>query len=433
MTSPKTVAVIGCGPSGIAAIKNFKDAGFAVTGFELASGVGGNWRFDDPTGHSSVFETTHIISSSHTSQFEDYPFPFGYPEYPSHVQLKAYFEGYAAHFHLNDAIRFNTEVLRCEPLGDPHAQPRWCVVSRERSTGLERADEFDALVVCNGHHHKPRMPSYPGEFTGQFIHSHQFKSAAPFKGQRVLVIGGGNSACDAAVECSRVAAQVDLSWRRGYWLVPKFLLGKPVDALAGGSRFLPRAVQARVFERLLLTVQGSNQAAGLPAPDHHIGQTHPTVNSELYYFARHGKVKPRVDIERFDGAQVVFKDGMTQSYDTVIACTGYHIVHPFLAKDLVDFESGPVPLYLRMLPAQIQNLYFIGLFQPLGCIWPGAELQSKLAAKHLGGHWQPPGKLSELIAKELAKPDLAQIKTERHTITVDDPAFRKRLRAQLAR
>ena len=62
----KKVAVIGAGPSGITAIKNFNDHGFEVTAFERCEGVGGNWRFIDPSGHSSVFETTHIISSKYT-------------------------------------------------------------------------------------------------------------------------------------------------------------------------------------------------------------------------------------------------------------------------------------------------------------------------------------------------------------------------------
>ena len=69
----KKVAVIGAGPSGITAIKNFIDEGFDVTAFERCNGVGGNWRFNDPSGHSSVFETTHIISSKYTSFYEDYP------------------------------------------------------------------------------------------------------------------------------------------------------------------------------------------------------------------------------------------------------------------------------------------------------------------------------------------------------------------------
>ena len=68
----KKVAVIGAGPSGITAIKNLKDKGFDVIGFERCGGVGGNWRYDDPSGHSSVFETTHIISSKYTSYYEDF-------------------------------------------------------------------------------------------------------------------------------------------------------------------------------------------------------------------------------------------------------------------------------------------------------------------------------------------------------------------------
>ncbi len=432
----KTVAVIGCGPSGIAAVKNFLDAGCEVKGFELAQGVGGNWRFNDPTGHSSVFETTHIISSKYTSQYADFPFPSHYPDYPSHVQLKDYFEAYATHFKLGPHIAFNTRVLRCEPI-DSTASTRWRVTSQARDGGGESSQEFDALVVCNGHHHKPRMPNYPGSYSGQLIHSHHFKSAQPHRGQRILVVGGGNSACDCAVETSRVAAQVDISWRRGYWLVPKFLLGQPVDKLAGSGGLMPRTVQARLFGWLLNALQGSNAAAGFAKPDHALGQTHPTINSELYYFTRHGKIKPRPDIAQFTGQdggkQVQFTDASVQSYDTIIACTGYHINHPFFDKSVIDFEHGPTPLYLKMLGQRWQSLYFVGLFQPLGCIWPGAELQSKLAAKHLMGQWQPPRPLPELIAQELAHPDLQQLNTPRHTITVDDPAFRKRLRAQLSR
>ena len=86
-----------------------------------------------------------------------------------------------------------------------------------------------------------------------------------------------------------------------------------------------------------------------------------------------------------------------------------------------------------MLPANIKNLYFIGLFQPLGCIWPGAELQSKLAARHLAGEWAPKGDIKKLIENELKNPDVEQLKTDRHTITVDDYSFRNRLKKELAR
>ena len=84
-----------------------------------------------------------------------------------------------------------------------------------------------------------------------------------------------------------------------------------------------------------------------------------------------------------------------------------------------------------MIPEKIKNLYFIGLFQPLGCIWPGAELQSKLATKHFAGLWSPKKPIDKLIAQELNNPDVSQLSTPRHTITVDDFSFRYRLKKEL--
>ena len=107
--------------------------------------------------------------------------------------------------------------------------------------------------------------------------------------------------------------------------------------------------------------------------------------------------------------------------------------HKFFDKEFLSFEEGKVPLLHKMIPANIKNLYFIGLFQPLGCIWPGAELQSKLAAKHLKGSWKPKKPLDILIKKELDNPAVNQIDTPRHTITVDDFSFRQRLKKELAR
>lgn len=422
------VCVIGAGPSGITALKNIMGQGLDVVCYDFNSDVGGNWIYNENIGHSSVFETTHIISSKTLSQYEDFTFDefeTGIPDYPSHDQLRCYFQAYAAKFNLYPRIEFNTLVQSCEL---DHSN-NWVI--KTIKGGTENTEVFSHLVVCNGHHWKPRLPQYPGNFTGKFIHSHEFKHAKSFAGQRVLVIGGGNSACDVAVETSRVSSKTMISWRRGYRIVPKFLFGKPSDIVASRFAFLPTGLKFFLSELSVKIFSGSNKNYGLPEPEHAITGTHPTINEELLYKIRHGKVFPKVDIERFDGQNVHFKDGSVEEFDTIIACTGYILEHPFFRKDFLNYSEGDVPLYLKMLHEKYENLFFVGMFQPLGCIWPAAELQSKIAARAIKGLWKRPENIAELCQREVTHPHLNQIKTPRHTITVDFHIFIKQLKKHL--
>jgi Flavin-binding monooxygenase-like len=413
------VGVIGAGPSGIAAAKNLLQAGLRdVVVFERNREVGGNWIFSPGKTHSSVFDTTHIISSKTLSQYEDYAFPEGYPDYPGHKELLAYFQGYAQRFGVDRLIRFGAEVLKAEP--EPAGG--WRVTLG--GGGVER---FDHLLVANGHHFHPRMPSYPGRFAGAFVHSHDYKTSAPLEGRRVLVLGGGNSACDIAVETARVSAFTAISMRRGYYFVPKFLFGIPSDVLHAKVVFIPRPLRVRLLRLLLWLTNGDWARYGLERPDHELLSSHPVVNSELLYFIRHGRVHPRRDVERFDGPTVRFKDGRAEDYDVVIAATGYRISFPFLDRSLVDFSTGPVPLYLRVFPPALGGLYFIGLCQPIGCVWPLADLQSKLVANHICGRYALPEDLGGRIEAENREIARSYMATPRHTIEVDYHAYRRRL------
>lgn len=424
------VAVIGAGPSGITALKNLLDQGINAIALDINQDVGGNWIYSEDSSHSSVFETTHIISSKTLSQYEDFTFDEFDPEvadYPSHDELRRYFQAYAAKFNLYPFIRFGTLVKKCEWID----QETWKITTEK--AGEVQEEIFTHLVVANGHHWKPRYPSYPGTFTGEFIHSHEYKKAAPFADKRVLVIGGGNSACDVAVETSRVSKKTAISWRRGYRIVPKFLFGKPSDTVAEKSKWIPPKIRMALNAILLRIIVGKNEEYGLRPATESFQATHPTVNDELLHKIRHGKVKPRLDIKEFDGKNVVFEDGKVEEYDSIVACTGYWLSHPFFDADFIDYSEGPVPLYLKMFHPSYQNLYFIGMFQPLGCIWPGAELQSKLMAQELIGRWKRPKNINELCEKEVKNPHYKQINTPRHTITVDYHQFVKDLKKQLPR
>lgn len=423
----RRVCVIGAGPSGITAIKNILDEGLDVKAYDLNNRVGGNWIYSENESHSSVFETTHIISSKSLSQYEDYTWDMhdpDTPDYPSHEQLANYFEAYAQRFGLLDYIEFETLVEKAELVGG-----KWHITIKQQ--GETRIEVFTDLVVCNGHHWNPRWPQYQGEFTGEYLHSHHFKKAEPFTGKRVLVIGGGNSACDVAVETSRVSEKTSISMRRGYRIIPKFFFGKPSDIVGENMTWLPVRIRSFISQLLIDVFIGNNKRYGLQEPDHRFGQTHPTINDELLYRIRHGKVHPKNDIDRFDGKIVQFADGSTEEFDSIIACTGYYITHPFFDKSFIDYSEGPVPLYLRMMHPTLDNLFFVGLFQPLGCIWPGAELQSKIIARQLAGKWDRPNNIDSLVEKEMKNPHYRQLDTPRHTITVDYHIFKRELLKQL--
>jgi len=419
------ICVIGVGPSGITAIKNLLDQGLEVTAYDYNENVGGNWIYNEGESHSSVFDTTHIISSKTLSQYEDFTFDDfekGIPDYPSHDQLLRYFQAYASKFNLYPFIEFNTLVKACRLKEDGS----WEVTVEQE--GIEKTNNFTHLVVCNGHHWNPRMPEYPGNFDGTFIHSHRYKKAAPFEDKKVLVIGGGNSACDVAVETSRVSKKTSISWRRGYTILPKFFFGKPSDVVAAGLSFLPIKLRYFLSDKLIKFMIGPNKLYGLPEKDQKLGATHPTINDELLYKLRHGKIHPKGDIERFDGKNVVFKDGTVETFDAVIACTGFILSHPFFDKDFIDYSEGEVPLYLKMFHEKYDSLYFVGMFQPLGCVWPGSELQSKIMAREIKGLWKRPKNIKALCDREISHPHLKQVKSGRHTITVDYHKFVKQLK-----
>lgn len=405
------VCVIGAGPSGITAAKNLLQVGLRnIVVYEKGDQVGGNWVFSPRLSHSSVFETTHIISSKTLSQYHDYPMPADYPDYPSHRQLLTYFQDYARHFGVTDYIRFNTSVEKVEKLADE----RWQV-----TLGDGAVEVFDYVLVANGHHWNPRWPSYPGSFSGQMLHSHDYKSAAPFRDQRVLVIGGGNSACDIAVETSRVSAFTAISMRRGYYIVPKFAFGQPADVLNAGIVRLPDWIRKPILYTVWRLQVGDYATYGLEKPQHGILQQHLTMNSELFYFIRHGKVHPRRDIERFDGRKVYFKDGRCEEYDTIIACTGFIISHPFFDKNFIDYSEGDVPLYLHVFHPQHRSLFFIGLVQPLGCIWPLADAQSRLVANYIIGRYELPADMLARIEADQRQIKRQFIRAARHTVEVE--------------
>ena len=428
MNNSAKVCVIGAGPSGITAAKNCIQNGLDVDVFEKNDKVGGNWVFNSKTGHSSVYENTHIISSKIWSEYEDFPMPTDYPDYPRHDQLQAYFEAYARHFGVMERILFNTEVTHISRTEAGQWQ-----VDYTDADGKARQAIYSHLMVANGHHWNPKYPEYPGTFNGTFMHSHDFKGVDDsWRGKRILVIGAGNSACDVAVEAARLANTVSISMRSPQWFMPKFMFGMTSDVLGSKSNWMPPRLKQWAFTGLMRLIQGDYSKFGLPKPTSLILSHHPSINSDLLDFIRHGRVKPRPAIKELNGDSVVFVDGQTEEYDMIVACTGFRITFPFFDKSFIDFEQASrVPLYRKMMHADYDNLYFIGLFQPLGCIWPLADYQAALACQEILGHYKRPADMPAAIDYEIAHPHYNFEGGSRHSTEVDYHAFRDDLKAEL--
>ncbi len=381
----QTVAVIGAGSSGLAAARQFLDHGFETHVFEREDDLGGNWNYDKPC--SRVYRSTHTISSKSGTAFPDFPMPREYLDYPHHTQILAYLRCYAEHFRLLEHIHFSTGVIHIEPVHEGNVHTRWYVT-------LDQGDKksFDRVVIANGHNWFPKWPEYPGKFSGQIMHSAEYRKPSIFTDRRVLVVGGGNSGCDIAVEAAQFADRTWHSTRRGYWYMPKYLLGRPADQvgeqlLALGLPLWFRRLAATAMHRLLV---GRPEKTGLPRPDHRLFETHPVVNTLLPYYIGQGDILLKPDIARLDGNRVHFTDQSAIEADLIVFATGYRIRFPFIDERHLNWRNGRPQLYLNIFHPNYDSLFVSGLIQPdsgqFGLVHWQMRAAARFAAAVRDGH-----------------------------------------------
>lgn len=421
----KQACIIGAGSSGITAAKTFNEAGISYDCFEKGSGIGGNWRYNNDNGLSSAYKSLHIISSKLNMQYSDYPMPESFPDYGHHSDVLQYFEDYVDHFGFRDHLTFNTEVTNVSPAGENHWRVRL-------SNGKEK--EYGAVVIANGHHWDPRLPSFPGTFNGDVTHSHFYKTPEQYQGKRVLLVGIGNSSCDIAVDISRTAESVYISTRRSAYVLPKYILGIPNDQwLKPSLDYLPFWLRRNLFRVLAFLSVGNQERYGLPRPPHKLLHEHPTLNQEFLSYVGHGRIKIKPDVQELKGESVTFVDDTTLPFDNIIYATGYNITFPFLDPALFTAQDNRVSLYRRVVDPALPNLYFLGLIQPLGAVMPLAELQAKWIAKLLSGECALPSPeaMEAVIEKDRRALEKRYVSSARHTIQVDFFSYIRELEREM--
>lgn len=371
--------VIGAGAAGLSALQKLRAAGYDVDAYEKTDRVGGHWHTD--------YDALHLITSRDMTHFEGFPMPADYPHFPRRDQVRAYLESYATANGLYDVIRFETPVASVRPIETDGAtgSAGWIVT-------LENGEvhEYDGVLVANGHLWDQKIPAVPGTFTGKQVHSGSYRNTGDIDGERVLVVGAGNSGCDLAVDAAQHRFDVDIVIRQGTFFQPKSYFGVPRQEVSWMAEFSPD--EQDLISRLLarVTIGEWHNYPGMPEPKAKtLAEGRTVVNNLLLYWLQHGRVRVVPGISRFEGTTVHFSDGTAREYDTILWATGFHASVPFLAESLVARRNG-VPLRYAggIVPVGLEKLYYIGLAAPRGPQIPVYGEQTKIALRLIALHEQ---------------------------------------------
>jgi cation diffusion facilitator CzcD-associated flavoprotein CzcO len=414
--------IVGAGASGLAVAKNFVQRGIPFDCLEREQDIGGLWNIATPSG--VVYETTHLVSCISSTGYDDLPMlDEDYPEYPNHARVLGYFHDFARTFGLLDHVELGRTITEVTPRADG----TWSVAL----AGEPQPRIYRGVVLASGHHDTPRMPVYPGTFAGEIIHSRAYKTPKQLRDRRVLVVGCGNSAADIVTDAVHGGSEVFLSIRRGYWFVPKFILGCPTGDVISYAEMLPlpRIVKRWLFQGTLWLVQGPPSRYRMPDPDYSIDEAHPTMTDEIPRLVAHGDLIVKPEIAGYDGNRVLFKDGTAESVDTIVFATGYQPVIPYIDEGLVFGAGGRPRLLFNVVHPEHEGLFAAGLCQANGSMWRLADYQGQLIANLIIAGRRAPERARSfrqmLVARAARAVARTFVASDRHRLEVNYYDYRR--------
>lgn len=356
--------VVGAGPAGLASAACLQDVGAKVAVLEKTDAVAASWR--------SHYDCLHLHTSRERSALPGMDWPKGVGKYPSRDELVDYLDAYAKAKALD--IRFGCDVTGIKKDGAWHVT---------HSDGVEEAD---VVVVATGINAVPRSPDWSGTFHGPVSHSSTYRNAAPFQGQKVLVVGFGNSGGDIALDIASAGEDVTLSVRGPVNILPKELLGRPITSLGALSRLLGYKMADRLTAPIMRLVVGRPEDYGLlsagkgPAAQVNEDKRIPLIDVGTLGAIKAGKIAVRRGVERLDGRVVHFADGASGEFDHIIAAIGYDVdLRPVLGdSEALDDAGRPL---ISGAPGTLPGLYFCSYeVSPFGQLYAMSREAEAIAA-----------------------------------------------------
>lgn len=355
MTTNHTL-IIGAGAAGLAVSACLKQAGIPNLILEQSDQVGVTWR--------QHYDRLHLHTDKKNSQLPFVPFPNEYPRYPSRDQVVHYLEEYAQRFNLD--IHFNQRVQAARREND-----QWLVQTQDTLHTTRN------LVIATGYTRQPLMPAWPGleSFPGKVLHSSEYKNGSTFKGQKVLVVGFGNSGGEIAVDLFEQGAKPSLAVRNAVNVIPRELAGIPILSIGIVQNKLPMWLSDAINAPILRMVVGDITKYGLrklpygPATQIRQDKRIPLIDVGTMKLIREGQVQVFPGVGKVSGNRISFEGGQEAEFDVLILATGYRPkVNDFLKgiESVLDQEGTPLSTGKE---SAIQGLYFCGYYvSPTGML-----------------------------------------------------------------
>ncbi len=358
--------IVGAGPAGLASAACLKQRGIEVTLLDRAPTIASSWR--------NHYDSLHLHTARGRSTLPGMTYPKGVGKYPSRDQVIAYLDAYAQHHGLDPR-------LGCTVTGISRDRAGWCVT---HSGGEERAD---IVVIATGVNGTPKTPDWPGTFDGPVLHSTDYHTASPFKGQRVLVVGFGNSGGDIALDLSRSGVDVTLSVRSPVNILPKELFGVPITSFGLLTKLLGYKTADILTAPILRLKIGRAEDYGLrsmgkgPGAMVHEDGRIPMIDVGALGAIKAGRIAVKPGVKALEGTSVRFDDDSAGPFDTIIAAIGYTVdLRPLLGPDCAALDAQGRPK-VSGGPTAEPGLYFCSfLVSPDGQLYATSREAEAIAA-----------------------------------------------------
>ena len=322
------ICVVGGGAAGLACAAMLRRAGAEVVVLERDE-VGAAWQ--------ARYDCLHLHTVRWLSGLPGYGIPRSYGKWPSRDHVVEYLRAYAARHAI--AVRTGVTAGRVD-----RTKEGWLV-----ATGGEPVSA-DRIVIATGYSNVPHLPTWPGSFAGHLVHSADYRRGDSYRGQRVLVVGAGNSGAEITIDLARAgASEVLLSVRTPPAVVRRDTLGVPSQLLGIASGRLPVGVVDRIAATLRRVAFGDLASVGLPAPEKPYSEflrrrVIPIVDVGLVAAVKNGTVQVVAGLERFEDGRPVLADGRSVEVDAIVAATGFRTGLEPLVGHLGVLDDNGVPL-----------------------------------------------------------------------------------------